>query len=93
MAKISDNKDRQRFEMLVDGQITFVRYRRADGVVMLDHAEVPRELEGRGIGGELVAATLDALRAEGAKVIPRCSFVAAYLRRHAKEYGDMVVKG
>ena len=90
MTTIIDNPDRHRFEMQVEGQIAFVNYRREPGVVTLTHAEVPRPLEGRGIGGQLVAATLDALRAEGVKVIPRCSFVAAYLRRHAAHYADMV---
>ena len=90
MTTVIDNPDRQRFEMQVEGQIAFVSYRRAPGVVTLTHAEVPGELEGRGVGGQLVAATLDALRAEGVKVIPRCSFVAAYLRRHATQYTDLV---
>lgn len=90
MTEIIDNPDRHRFEMQVGGQTAFIRYRRAPGVVTLTHAEVPGELEGRGIGGQLVAATLDALRTEGVKVIPSCSFVAAYLRRHAAEYRDMV---
>ncbi len=90
MTTVIDNPDRHRFEMSVDDQIAFVIYRRAPGVVTLTHAEVPSALEGRGVGGELVAATLDALRAEGVKVIPRCSFVAAYMRRHAARYADMV---
>ena len=90
MTPVIDNPDRHRFEMSVDDQIAFVSYRRAPGVVTLTHAEVPSALEGRGVGGELVAATLDALRAEGVKVIPRCSFVAAYMRRHAARYADMV---
>lgn len=93
MAEVIDNPARERFEMQVEGRTAFVSYRRAPGVVTLYHAEVPPELEGRGIGGELVAATLAAVRAEGSKVVPRCSFVSAYLRRHAAEYGDLLVKG
>jgi predicted GNAT family acetyltransferase len=90
---VTDNTERRRFEMPVEGLTAFVAYRRANGVVYLDHAEVPPELEGRGIGGRLVRATLDAVRAEGAKVVPRCSFVAAWLRRHQAEFGDFVHKG
>jgi uncharacterized protein len=93
MAEVIDNPERQRFEMSIDGRTAFVSYRRAPGVVTLTHAEVPAELEGRGIGGELVAATLDALRREGVKVIPRCSFVAAYMRRHTAEYDDLLASG
>ena len=89
---VVDNKEHRRFEMEIEGRIAFVAYRLNDGVVMLDHAEVPPELEGRGIGGRLVKATLEAVRAQGAKVVPRCSFVAAYVRRHSAEYGDLLAR-
>lgn len=89
MTNVTDNKAASRFEMQVEGRIAFVAYRRGDGVIMLNHAEVPRELEGRGVGSALVKATLDAVRSEGLKVVPRCSFVAAYMRRHG-EYADML---
>lgn len=89
MTNVTDNKAASRFEMQVEGRIAFVAYRRGDGVITLHHAEVPRELEGRGVGSALVKATLDAVRGEGLKVVPRCSFVAAYMRRHG-EYADML---
>lgn len=89
MAEIVDNAAQSRFEMDVEGRIAFVAYRRGDGVITLNHAEVPRELEGRGIGGKLVRATLDAVRAEGLKVVPRCSFVAAFIQRNAA-YQDLL---
>jgi len=50
---------------------------------------VPRVLEGRGIGSKLVRATLDQVRSEGLKVVPRCSFVRAYMERHP-EYADLL---
>ena len=82
MAAVIDNRAAGRFEMAVEGRIAFVSYRRAGGTILLDHAEVPRELEGRGIGSLLVKATLDAIRPEGLQVVPRCPFIAAYIRRH-----------
>lgn len=89
MDTVVDHPERQRFELDVDGKIAFVAYRRGAGVIQLDHAEVPAELEGRGVGSRLVKATLEAVRTEGLKVKPRCSFVAAYMRRHP-EYADML---
>ena len=89
MTEIVDNAARQRFEMTVEGRTAFVSYRRSPGVVTLTHAEVPMELEGRGIGSTLARATLDAIRAEGSKVVPRCSFIAAFVRRHP-EYQDLL---
>jgi predicted GNAT family acetyltransferase len=85
---VIDNQAETRFEMSVEGRTAFVIYRRTPEAVHLLHAEVPRELEGRGIGGRLVKATLEAVRAEGGKVVPRCSFVAAYMRRHP-EFADL----
>jgi hypothetical protein len=86
---ITDNAAANRFEMDVEGATAFVLYGRAEGVITLLHAEVPAQLEGRGVGGRLVRATLDAVRREGLKVVPRCSFVAAYIRRNP-EYADLV---
>jgi len=89
MPHVTDNKTANRFEMDVEGHTAFVTYRRDNGVISLNHAEVPRVLEGRGHGATLVQATLDAVRAEGLKVVPRCSFVAAFIRRNPG-YGDLL---
>ena len=43
---------------------------------------------GRGLAAEVVRAGLDYARAEGKRVIPSCSYVRAYLRRHP-EYADL----
>ncbi|MFO1399720.1 MAG: GNAT family N-acetyltransferase [Steroidobacteraceae bacterium] len=79
---LRDNASLGRFELDFDGGQGFVTYRRAGGVVTLLHAEVPPQLEGRGHGGALVRATLEHLRAEGARVVPVCSFVVRYIERH-----------
>ena len=89
MDEIVDNQMASRFEMPVEDGIAFVAYRRGDGVIWLDHAEVPRPLEGRGLGDRLVRAVLDKVRAEGLKVVPRCSFVAAFIRRN-RGYQDLL---
>lgn len=89
MSGVTINTDASRYEMRVEGHIAFVTFRRAPDRIMLLHAEVPAELEGRGIGSRLAKATLDAVRAEGLKVVPRCSFIAAYIQRHP-EYQDLL---
>ena len=89
MSLIRDNTALKRYELDVPGGVAFIKYLRKPGVVMLLHAEVPRELRGRGLGAQLTRQTLDFLRAEGVKVEPRCSFVATWMHRHP-EYCDLI---
>jgi predicted GNAT family acetyltransferase len=87
--KFSDNPAQHRYELDVDGAIAFVTYRRSPGVIALLHAEVPPALEGHGIGSALARSVLQAARANGDKVIPSCSFIAAFIRRNP-EFQDLV---
>jgi len=43
--------------------------------------------EGKGFASRLVGAALADARARGFKIVPACSFVVAYVRRHP-EHGD-----
>ena len=86
---IIDNTARNRFEYEVEGRTAFIDYRRAGNVLSLTHATVPRELEGRGIGSAMVRDTLDLIRGRGEKVVPVCSFVDVFIRRHP-DYQDLL---
>ena len=86
---VRDNVSRSRFELDVDGGVAFVNYTRIQGARVLTHSEVPVPLRGRGIGLRLVAGTLQILRAQGEKVVPRCGFVAHFIERH-REYADLL---
>ena len=78
--------------MAIGGDVAFVECRRSgDRRIALLHTEVPEALSGRGVGSKLVRGALVALRAEGAKVVARCEFVAAYIGRHP-EHRDMVAE-
>ena len=86
--QVVENPARHRFELPLDGHIAFSNYRRADGLLTILHTEVPKELNGRGIGSKLVRGILDIARADGLKVKPLCPFVAAYMDKHP-EYADL----
>jgi hypothetical protein len=86
---VHDNSERHRFELDADGHVAFSNYKRADGVLTILHTEVPKELEGRGIGSALVRGLLEIARAQGLKVQTVCPFVKAYLDRHP-EYADLL---
>lgn len=79
---IVHNPDARRFEAIVDGGLARCDYRRVGNVLQINHTEVPAALEGRGIAGKLVAATLDYAKAQGLRVAPYCSYVRSYMRRH-----------
>jgi predicted GNAT family acetyltransferase len=90
--ELRDNARDHRYEGVVDGAVAgYVRYheRPRDGAVVLLHTEVDPSFEGKGVGSALAKLTLDSLRARGAKIVPSCPFVAAYIQRHP-EYDDLV---
>ncbi len=89
MSEVRDNPAASQFEMTSGDSTAFVEYRRAAERIVLVHTEVPEALSGQGIGSKLVRGVLDAARAEGLKVVPRCEFVAAYIERHS-EYRDLL---
>jgi uncharacterized protein len=85
---VRDNEERQRFELEADGHIAFSIYKRADKVLTIMHTEVPKALEGRGIGSSLIKGALEIARRQGLKVNAVCPFAKAYLDRHP-EYADL----
>jgi uncharacterized protein len=74
--------ERGRFQARVDGLLCVADYRRHGDRIEMTHTEVPPALTGRGIAARLVRAALDHARASGLKVVPLCSYVRAYMRRH-----------
>jgi len=85
---VRDNGQRHRFEMDLDGHTAFSEYRRDGNVLTLLHTEVPKELNGRGIGSALVKGILELARAQQLKVVAVCPFVKGYLGKHP-EYADL----
>ena len=86
---VTHHASEQRFELAVHGQIAELSYRRAPGTFSLDHTYVPPPIEGQGVAAKLTRAALNYARAEGLRVVPACSYVAAYIRSNP-EYQDLV---
>jgi predicted GNAT family acetyltransferase len=81
--------DEGRFQMVVEGHTAFAEYSLTNGVLTIVHTEVPSELGGRGIAGDLVKTMLEYARSQGAKVVPACSYAKTYLERHP-EYSSLL---
>lgn len=86
---VRDNPQRRRYELEVEGGCAFIDYRRQGDVVTMTHAEVPSALRGGGVGSELVRGALALARQRGDTVVPLCSFVEHYMRRHP-EVHDLI---
>jgi hypothetical protein len=87
---INKNLERQRYEAFADGMLVgYAIYKMLGDSVAITHTEVLREHEGKGIGSYIAREALADARAQGKYVVPQCSFIAAYLRKH-REDADLV---
>lgn len=82
----------RRFEVRAgDGPSSFLSYTFEGDRVVFDHTFVPDELRGRGIAANLVRAALNEARQRRWRIVPRCSYVAAFIKRHP-EFADLVYR-
>lgn len=88
--KVTHNKEKERFEIDLDGKTALIDYSEQNNVIAMTHTEVPPEFEGKGVGSQLVKGALEIVRQNGKRVRPLCTFVAAYIKRHP-EYNSLVV--
>jgi len=84
--EVHRNDDRNRYELVVDGDLTGVADYFVNGdVVVLPHTEIDPARRGQGLGAVLVQAALDDVRAQGRTVMPTCWYVREYIDLHPAE--------
>ena len=71
-----------RFEISIGDMLAVAEYVRGVDELVLTRTFVPPALRGRGLTEALVCAALDFARTERLRVIPACSYVAAFVERH-----------
>ena len=89
---VSENKEKKRFEVTLDGKAAVIEYIRAEDKMYLTHTEVPNEFEGKGIASKMVKQVLQKIKDEGLKLVPLCPFIASYIKRHP-EWKEILAKG
>jgi uncharacterized protein len=91
--ELSDNPELNRYEVRVDGElIGFAQYRIEDAEITIFHTEVDAAHQRQGVGSQLAKHALDDVRERGLELAPTCPFIAAYVRRHADLYLDVVAE-
>ena len=87
---VRDNRDLNRFELPVEGQVVFAEYRRQPGRLVITYVESPPSLRGAGHAGRLMQGVAEEARAEQVKVLPLCPYAKAWMQRHP-EFKDLSV--
>jgi predicted GNAT family acetyltransferase len=88
--EVQDSPENSQFEATIDGgRVGVAAYALDGGVITFTHTEVDSSAEGKGVGSALAQTALDAARARGLQVVPKCAFIARYISRH-EEYVDLV---
>jgi predicted GNAT family acetyltransferase len=88
---VENNEAQSRFEIRIGDAVAVLEYELQGPRIVLIHTEVPKDLEGRGIGGKLASTALTYTREHNLKAVPNCPYVSAWLMRHP-EFEDVVVR-
>ena len=82
---VRNNTAASRYELDAHGDLCIAAYRPRGDAFVFTHTQVPRALEGKGLGSRLIRGALADVRAQGRTIVAECAFVAAYLARHPEE--------
>lgn len=90
--KVTHNEASQRFEIRTDDDaVAFLSYALDHDNVVFEQTYVPEEFRGRGLAAGLVRDALDEARQRSWRIVPRCSYVAAFIKRNP-EFVDLVAQ-
>jgi len=85
-----DGPTKGRYRLVVDGVEAEMTYSRAgEGLMIIDHTEVPSALRGRKVGERLVRQAIEDARRDGVAIMPLCPFAKAQIDRHP-EWQDVL---
>jgi len=79
---VENDEKAQQFRIRLGSQVALIEYSRSSDTIVFKHTEVPPELEGKGIAGKLARTALEYARDQKLSVVPRCQYVASYIRKH-----------
>jgi len=91
--EITQNKAENRFETWINGQLSKLDYIEDKDTFVITHVGVHPEHRGHGVAGKLTQAGLEYAKAKSLRVVPMCSYAAAYIRRNPRYLSLIKQKG
>ena len=86
--QVTHNPAENRFETYIDDKLSKLDYIQDGKNFVITHVGVHPELRGQGVAGKIVEVGLEYAKEKSLRVIPMCSYAAAYIRRHP-EYAEL----
>ena len=86
--EVTQNPAKNRFETWIDGQLSKLDYMVDGDTIVMMHVGVYPAHRGQGVAGRVTEVALEYAREKSLRVIPMCSYVGAYIRRHP-EYVEL----
>ena len=86
--QVTHNPVENRFETWIDEKLSKLDYIQDGKNFVITHVGVSPELRGQGIAGKIVQVGLEYAKERSLRVVPMCSYAAAYIRRHP-EYAEL----
>ena len=80
--EVTHNPANHTFEIWIDGQLSKLDYIQDAKNFVITHVGVYPEHRGQGVAGKIVEAALSYARKNSLRVVPMCSYAAAYIRRN-----------
>jgi predicted GNAT family acetyltransferase len=86
--EVTHNEANHTFEVWIDGHLSKLDYIQDGKNFVIAHVGVYPELRNQGIAGKIVQTGLEYARKNSLRVIPMCSYAAAYIRRNP-QYAEL----
>jgi predicted GNAT family acetyltransferase len=80
--EVTHNERNHRFEVWIDGYLSKLDYMQDGKNFVITHVGVHPEHRGQGVAAKIVETGLQYARQNSLRVIPMCSYAAAYIRRN-----------
>jgi hypothetical protein len=87
--EIVHNAAENRFETWIEDRLSKLDYMENGDTIVMMHVGVYPDHRGQGVAGKLTQTALEYAKSKSLRVIPMCSYVAAYIRRNPQYAGLM----